>query len=159
MPNALTGLGSPPIPNQQGQQQPAATAPQGPPAPTHAQTVAALRHFQAVMGVFGKLQKNPDLGKADIRSAVIDGVTGLVAQRIIPPGAAVEKLATLPDRPFEQKQWVEQQILQDRVGRAAILVHHTMAHVGEPPEQTPGSDTHLQDISGMMQGHYGKRAA
>jgi hypothetical protein len=163
MPNALTAGGAlPPIPQPQQQQQqqqaPQAAGPQGVPAPTHAQTVAALRHFHAVMGELRGLATNPDLGKANVKSSIIDGTTKLVSQRMMSPGQAVEMLASVPDKPYQQKMWVAQHLQNAMLARAAVLMHHAVAFAGTPPQQAPSADSHQQDLSAMMETHF-KRAA
>ena len=60
-----------------------------------------------MLGELSTLLKNPDLGKADLKSSIIDGTTKLVAERIIPPNDAVTQLATVPDRPFQQREWIQ----------------------------------------------------
>jgi hypothetical protein len=49
---------------------------------THGQTVASLRHFAAIERETTKLLKSPECGRADMKSAIIDGMTNLVARRI-----------------------------------------------------------------------------
>lgn len=159
MTGALQSMAPPPAPNPQGalaggiQQAPQAT-PQQMPAPSHQQTVAALRHFAAIGKQLEIALKDPDLGKSDMRSKLIDGMTTLVADRIIPPGQAVTQLATFPERPFEQRQWLIQHYQQTQQARDAVLSHHAMANAGGGPEQTPSGDTHMQDMQGMMSAHY-----
>lgn len=159
MPGALSAPGvSPPIPNQQQQQPPQQqAAPQAPPAPTHQQTVAALRHFQAILLELNSIAKNPDLGKADVKSAIIDGTTKLVSQRMVSPGQAVTMLATVPERPFEQKTWIANHMQQALQARSMVLAQHAQAFAGQGPEPTPSADSHLQDIQGMMGAHYSGR--
>src|SRR5271166_2044650 len=89
-------------------QQPAAP----PPPPTHQQTVAALRHFGAISNEVSSLLKDSDCGKADLKSKVIDGMTSLVSDGIQTPSDAIKTLATFPDKPFEQKQWLMQHLQQ-----------------------------------------------
>jgi len=134
--------------------------PQQQPAPTHSQTVAALRHLSAIQSELTKLLENPNLGKADMKSAIIDGVTKLVADRIVPATAAVAKLAMVPDRPFEQKKWIEQDYVQNEQARNLVLDHHRASAVGtenyELENKLHDSDpeNHMQDISAMMQSNY-----
>lgn len=179
MQNVLSNSASsmPPAPNpspddpQQGQpinalapQQsgPAQQAPQGPqqqpqaPAPTHAQTVAALRHFHALNAELEALAADPDLGKADIKSKVIDGATKLVGMRIMTPSQAVMQLGEFPVQPFQQRAWVLQHLQQNKTAQDAVLDHHRTAHAGieNMPQGSP--DDHLNDMAGMMQSHYGK---
>lgn len=163
-----SGLSTPPAPNPDGMpgalvgssgapQTGQAQAPQAPPqvpAPTHQQTVAALRHFAAIGKQLEIALKDPDLGKSNIRDKVIDGMTTLVADRIIPPGQAVTQLATFPDPPFQQKQWLVQHMQAIMQARNAVLAHHAQAFAGAPPQPTPSNDNHMQDIQGMMAAHY-----
>lgn len=141
-------LGAPAAPPQA--QQP----PQAPPAPSHAQTVAALRHFAAIIGELNTLVKDPDLGKADMKSAIIDGTTKLVSERMMSPAQAVQMLATVPERPFDQKAWIQNHMQQAMLGRGMVLAHHAAAFAGAGPEPTPDADDHMADLSSMMQAHY-----
>jgi hypothetical protein len=127
------------------------------PAPTHNQTVATLRHLQALIQAFKPLLNEPDLGKADMKSEVIDTVTKLVADRIVPASAAIQKLATFPEKPFQQRQWVQQQYMQDMQARGIVLAHHAQAFAGQPPQPTPDVENHMADISKMMGAHYPNR--
>jgi len=174
MPGALNGssaarpaLGAmPPIPNPQNDGGASPAGPQMPqqaPAPSHGQTVAAMRHFQAILGELRGLLQDPDLGKADMRSAIIDGTTKLVAQRIIAPAQAVQQLATVPDRPYDQKQWAQQQYAQTVQAQTSVLDHHRAAALGtgnyalenELHGQDSDPSDHMADMKAMMQAHYG----
>lgn len=143
----------PGMPAQGGQQQPGMP----PPAPTSAQTVAALRHFAAITKELESALKDPDIGKADIKSKLIDGMTRLVGGRIMSAGQAVSQLATLPERPFEQKQWVMNHMQQAMQARDFVIGHHAAAFAGAGPEAAPHPDNHMQDITAMQQAHYAPR--
>ena len=140
-------------------------APQGAqpqPAPTHQQTVAALRHFNAILGELRGLLENPDLGKANLKSSIIDGTSKLVAQRIMSPADAVTQLATVPERPFEQKQWAENHYSQIVQAQAAVLDHHRTQALGTGNYELESmlhddgnADDHMNTMRGMMQSHYG----
>src|SRR6185312_10275426 len=110
MPKSTLSSGLPPLPNpeqaQQSSPNPAALTP--PPAPTHGQAVATLRHTHAILDQLQVLLKNPDLGRADLRSQIIDGMTKLVSERIMAPDVAVAQLAKVPDKPLDQRKWAEQ---------------------------------------------------
>ena len=157
---ALSALPSglmPPPPERQQQPGTQSLVPTLPPAPSHAQTVAALRHFDAILGQLKALLKNPDLGKADLRSAIIDGMTDLVKDRMMPPTTAVDQLSKIPDRPYDQKVWAQQRAQETLAARNAILAHHAAAFAGGPAEQTPdNSDAHMQVMQSLMQQHYGQ---
>lgn len=159
MPGALSASmngAMPPAPVQPQQQGNAPQMPAQAPAPSHAQTVAALRHFDAILGQLTTLLKNPDLGKADMKSNIIDGMTKLVADRMIAPTQAVDQLSKVPDRPFDQKKWTQERANETMVARNAIIAHHAAAFAGAPAEQTPdNSDDHMNVMQSMMQQHYG----
>lgn len=182
MPNALSsgGLPPPPMPAAQSEVQPAnplavadggapaaaggegaAAMPAPRPAPTHKQTVAALRHLHAVSRELQTLLRNPDLGKASIKSSIIDGATKLVADGILSPAQAVMQLGSVPEKPFEQKQWLENLFRQNMGAEVAILDHHREAHQGsgdwavESGLHDDRFDDHAATIDGMMSAHYG----
>jgi hypothetical protein len=174
---ALSAGALPPPPPTLAGQSPQSAVPQGapnqaapgmqpgqqqPPAPTHAQTVAALRHFNAVLGELKGLLQNPDLGKANLKSTIIDGMTKLVAERIIPPAAAVSQLSSVPEMPFQQKQWAMNHYAQTVQAQAAVLDHHRQSAMGtgnydlenalHGDESDP--ETHMESMQGLMQQHY-----
>jgi hypothetical protein len=163
MPSALTIPPSSPITdNAQSANQ--AKLPRGMralPAPNHAETVAALRHLHAISVELRTLMKDPSFGKADMKSAIIDGAAKLVASRILTPSEAVQQLAQVPDRPFDQKKWIEQNYIQTMQAIPAVLSHHAKSSVGtgdyalENALHEPGNpDDHLKTIQGMMRTHY-----
>lgn len=140
-------------PPQQQQQQP--------PAPTHGQTVAALRHFDAIERQLEPLLKDEKLGRSNMKSAIIDAVTKLVAGRIMTPATAVMQLGTVPDDPLQQRKWVMQHDQQARAAKDSVLDHHRTAFAGAPEEMIAAQgqsspDDHMDTMSGLM-AHYGKR--
>lgn len=166
MTGALTsGLPPAPMPQQQdppqqgGPQQ--QQAPQAPPVLSHQQAVAALRHFHAIDMELRALLKDPDLGRADLKSAIIDGTTTLVSDRIIAPGTAVAMLATVPEKPREQKKWVEQHYQQNAAAQAAVLDHHRNGSPGSGDwavegQAQPGSpDDHMKTMNGVTAAYKG----
>jgi hypothetical protein len=146
--NALMGQGAPqPQPQPQPQQQTA-------PAPTHLQTVAALRHFDLIERELTGLLADPDLGKADMKSKIIDGATKLVASGVMTPATAVIQLGQVPDRPFDQKVFLEKQLAETVQHANDVLDHHGAAFAGQDwngPDYS--TDDHQSIISGLA-GHY-----
>ena len=127
-----------------------------PPAPTHGQTVAALRHFDAIQTELAALLKEPAVGKSNIKSKIIDGMTRLVANRILTPGAAVAQLSSVPEEPFQQKKWIQTHLVQAVVAKVKVLGDHGRAFGGIPEhmvDKTSSPDDHLADMQGVM-GHY-----
>jgi hypothetical protein len=130
------------------------------PAPTHGQTVAALRHFDAIERQLEPLLKIPEIGKANIKSQIISATTKLVASRILSPAQAVMQLGTVPENPAQQKRWVQKHMMDALQGRDAVLDHHRSAFAGSPEEahEPAGSaDGHIDDMQGLMQSHYAPR--
>lgn len=127
------------------------------PAPDHAQTVAALRHFHAIGQELETLLKNPSLGRADIKSDFIDGVTKLVAGRFITPAQAVMQLADVPADAIAQRKWVMQHYQQNEQAANSVLDHHRISHAGKKDMPAGNPDNHGQDMTSLMQAHYGGR--
>ncbi len=130
---------------------------QPPPAPNHAQTVAALRHFHAINSELEALASDPDLGKADMKSKVIDGATKLVGMRIMSPSQAVMQLGEFPSAPYQQKQWVMKHLQANQKAADSVLDHHRVAHAGIQDMPAGNPDDHTQDMNAMMQSHYAGR--
>jgi hypothetical protein len=125
------------------------------PAPTHEQTVAAMRHFQAIQDEIEPLLKDPDCGKSDMKSKVIDGATKLVAARIFTPADAVAQLVDLPGSPFEQRNWLIRQHFVATVGLHQVLDHHGAAVAAGmvPAGGKPKRENHIQDMAALKE-HY-----
>jgi hypothetical protein len=135
------------------------SAPQGAqqaPAPSHQQTVAALRHFGMIEKELGGLLADPDLGRTDMKSKIIDGATALVGLGIMSPPDAVTQLATVPERPFDQKGWIEKHFVDAIKAANMILDQHRAAFDGQPapPPGTGYDPDHHQSIIAGLQGHY-----
>lgn len=154
-PDAGNALQSSAAPQQQGAPQ------QPPPAPTHAQTVAALRHFDAIKNELKTLLSNPALGKSDIKSAVIDGASKLVADRIISPANAVIQLSQVPTDPIQQRKALQQQMAQTVQAEQNIVEHHRNTNLGsgdwatEAQQHNTNPDNHLQDMAALTQNYGG----
>jgi hypothetical protein len=161
MANALSSAigGTPPAPNPSplGNQMPQTMGAQGPgsqqsppPPPNHQQTVVALRHFDAIEKELTVLLKDPGLGRADMKSEIIDGVTKLVAGGFLTPAAAITELATVPERPFDQKKWLESHLAQTVQAADGVLGHHGAAFAGQDVDMTPPNNaSHLSTMNGL----------
>ncbi|PWT75079.1 MAG: hypothetical protein C5B60_05860 [Chloroflexi bacterium] len=132
--------------------------PMPPPTPSYAQTLAALRHFTAIRRALQRLMRDPDLGKTNVKPKIVDGVADLVADQILTAADAVEQLSNVPDRPFEQKMWVQQQLQTTDVAEETVIGHYQQGIAGMPPgsiDQTGNPDDHASDMSALMQ-QYGR---
>lgn len=133
-----------------------------PPPPTHEQTVAALRHFHAITDEIQGILKDPAVGKSDLKSKIIDGVTKLVSERMISPAQAVVQLSQVPTNPIEQRKWL-QTVLQQTVQAANNIVdHHASGHDGtmdwaqESQMQHPHADDHMNHMSALEAKYAGR---
>jgi len=152
---ALSGQSPPPA----GAPGASAQPPAPPPPPSHAQTVAALRHFRAIENEATDLLKDPDCGKADMKSAVIDGMTKLVREGIFTPAQAVKGLSDFPEKPFDQKKWLEAQVAHSALASMAVLQHHRAAFAGDPNAGATGynPDDHAGILNGLTSQYGGAR--
>jgi hypothetical protein len=131
------------------------------PAPSHSQTVAALRHFAATNRVLEGLLKNPDLGRTSIQPAIIDGVTKLVGDRFMNATEAVQQLSAVPEKPFDQRTYLARLYQQNLMAEINVLEHHRQSFVGTGDYSTESTlhnnteDAHMSTMSGLMT-QYGK---
>jgi hypothetical protein len=103
---------------------------------------------------------DPEIGKVDMRSKMIDGVTTLVSTGILTPAQAVTQMQTFPDKPFDQKKWVEQHFVQTIKAGPAILDQHRKAFKGQPAPpgaQDYNPDDHQHIMAGVLKNYSGAR--
>jgi hypothetical protein len=161
------GSVSPAPPNPDGgnalqQQGPAPAQQKAPPPPDHQQTVAALRHFDAVKGELQTLLSNPALGKSDLKKQIIDGTVNLVSQRMMSPADAVVQLSKVPTEPLAQRKFLQGLMSQTMQAAAAILDHHRNTNLGsgdwatESQMHNTNPDNHLNDMA-ALQANYGQK--
>ena len=94
------------------------------------------------------------MGRSDMKDTFIEGYTKLVADRIATPVQAIQTLATVPERPFDQKKWVAENMQRNMQARDIVLAHHAQAYAGMPPQPAPDPDNHIADMQSMMGTHY-----
>jgi hypothetical protein len=173
MPNALDSGMPPPVQAQPGAQgnglqeggPPAnGAAPQAapPPPPTHQQTVAALRHFDAIKGELTTLLQDPAIGRSDLRSKIIDGFTKLVSERILPAPQAVQQLGQVPNDAPGQRKWAQTMMAQTVQAEQGIVEHHRNTNLGSGDWATEAAqhhntkpDDHLHDMAALNANYSG----
>ena len=121
----LPQAGAPSLVPQQGGQQPPAA-----PAPSHEQTVAALTHTAAVSKELMTILRDPDLGKKDARSQIVDAALELVQKGLASVPAVVEQIKSLPSDAQGQLQWVKGHLMANQLAQFAVLEHHRGAFPG-----------------------------
>lgn len=125
------------------------------PAPSHQETVAALRHFMRIVDELQKLEKNPALGRSNMKDPIIDGVSSLVADRMLSAADAIPLLASVPDDPLQQRKWMQKMLQQTIHAQNSVLTHHVAAHPAtldwaqEKQHQAGSMDDHMQTMSGL----------
>lgn len=177
MPNALSGGSLPPAPTQDGGSgnglvptgAPAQAAPGAPVAapprpPSHEQTVAALRHFDAIKSGLTDLLKDPAAGRSDLKSKIIDGMTKLVSERMVTAPQAVQQLATVPSDPLAQRKWMQAMLAQAVQAENNILDHfgHGNPSLGEVAEHFSGRtgghpDDHIEHMKALHANYAGAK--
>lgn len=169
MMNALMGGAvpqpMPPAAPQSGAAPPQQAGGQAPPAPpTHAQTVAALRHFDAIRKEIGMILKDPALGKSNVKSKITDGVVRLVSGQFMSPTDAVDTLTKVPEEPLQQMQWAKAMEQQARQAENGILDHYgatnpnmgaVQDHMAMPSGYDPND--HADHMAAVMANYSGGR--
>lgn len=176
MPNPLQTGTMPPLPVQgvaggNGLQQGAGAAPLAPGAtpqpspPTHEQTVAALRHFDAIKGELRILLQDPALGKSDVKDSIIDGVTKLVSERMISAPTAVMQLSSVPSDPLMQRKWLQNMMDQTMQAENGLLDHYgagnpSLGDVAGHFAANPGGkrDDHMRHMAALHANYQGAKA-
>jgi hypothetical protein len=152
-PDPVSSIGSGQVPNAlasgapQGQ---GASPQQMPPPPSHQQTVAALRHFGSIEKELTALLSDPDLGKSDLQSKIIDGATKLVAQGILTPTQAVTQLKDVPERPYDQKVFIQKAFVQNTQAQTSVLAHRQMGVASGMVQDTDTDDGSSNDHQGHI---------
>lgn len=157
-PQNVLSSGAPNAPPGPQGQPPAAPAP-----PTHAQTVAALRHFDAIKRELQVIATDPALGKSNVKSKIIDGVLRLVAGGIMKTTQAVDELSKVPTEPLLQIKWTKTMLAQTQQAENGILDHYgqTSPHFGTVADHfaaTKGManpDDHQDHIAAMTANYRG----
>src|SRR6202012_3240727 len=128
-------------------------AQQPPPPPDHQQTVAALRHFDAIKAELETLMKSDALGKSSVKSQIIDGATKLVSERLMPASEAVPLLASVPENPIDQRKWVQQHYQNAVMSERAVVAQHGTGYAGQGPMPTPSADGHMDSMASLRAGY------
>lgn len=123
--NALmSGGGAAPSPQNTPPGAPGQPQQQQPAPPSHEETIAALRHFDAVRKELELIMANPKLGKSSVKDPIIKGVTRLVASGFLTPVKAVDQLASVPQEPLMQLKWAKGMLTQAKQAENGILDHY-----------------------------------
>ncbi len=163
MMNPLADQPSPPQPMSGGQGNPLAQLaaplaglPPPMPAPSAAQTTAAVKRFTAVANAMRTVLANPDLGRRNIRPAILDQASKLMASRVLSLPEVMNAIGKVSDDPLEQKSMVVGIFNQAQQAESNVLAHHALA-VATGRVQRGGekyrADDHDRHMSALL-AHY-----
>ena len=110
---------------------PQAGAPQLPPPPTHAETVAALQHITAFDKRWKEMLADPGAGTQSLRTKFYDATADLMGDGYCTLPQVLSLLKTFPSDPLEQKQWLTKHVQQDEQAMQIMLAHHAMGAQGQ----------------------------
>ena len=127
--------------------------PPRPPAPTAAQATAAVKRFGAVANAMRTVLANPDLGRRNIRPAILDQASKLLSARVLSLPECMQAIGKVSDDPLAQKSLVAGIFNQARQAENAVLAHHTAAVAmgmvprnGSEKYQADDHDRHMSDL-------------
>jgi hypothetical protein len=127
--------------------------PPRPPAPTAAQATAAIKRFMAVQSAMRDLLQNPDLGRTNVRPAILDQASKLMSARVLSLPEVMQAIGKVSDDPLAQKSLVAGIFNQASQAENAVLAHHTAAvAMGMVPRnggekyQADDHDRHMSDL-------------
>jgi hypothetical protein len=140
---------------------PQASAPQPPPPPTHAETVAALQHITAFDKRWKEMLADPGAGTQSLRTKFYDATADLMGDGYCTLPQVLSLLKTFPSDPLEQKQWLTKHVQQDEQAMQIMLAHHAMgtpansdwateqANLPPSPSGGPLANNHLDMMSNI----------
>jgi hypothetical protein len=136
--------------------------PPRPPAPTAAQATAAVRRLSAVQESMRVILQNPDLGRTNVRPAIMDQASKLLSARVLSLPEVMNAIGKVGDDPLAQKSMIAGIFNQATQAESAVLAHHTAAvAMGMVPrnggEKYQAAD-HDRHLSGLL-GHYPNQKA
>jgi hypothetical protein len=128
--------------------------PPRPPAPTAAQTTAAIKRFGAVQSAMRDLLQNPNLGRTNVRPAIMDQASKLLSARVLSLPEVMSAIGKVGDDPLAQKSLVAGIFTQAQQAENAVLAHHTaavamgMVQRGGEKYQAADHDRHMSSFLG-----------
>lgn len=151
-----------PQPNSLAQIAPQKIASQPQPAPTRAQTVAAVHQFGQIKAAMRPLLDDPNLGKANIRPKLLDTMSKLLANKTLTLPEIMKAVKALPENPMEQFNFVKKIYDDNDKAQMLVLGHHAMApqqqpSAGGPPADEWSQDTHADHMSSLVNQYGGAR--
>jgi hypothetical protein len=128
------------------------------PMPTHAQVVAGLHRFHEIELASGRLLKDPDVGRKNIRPKVLEMGADLIGRRVM---SLPEFMTGIKDFPsaedmLGQKKWLEKLFQSNVQGQVSLLQDHANAPPEGPDAAQWTPDSHSEHMAGLISKYPGK---
>lgn len=166
--NPLSNVAAPPQPQGAAQQQGgnplARIAPQlggalqKPPAPTKAQTTAAVQRFSAIQSAMRGVMEDPAFGKSNVRPELLNAASKLLGTKLLSLPEIMNSIKDMSDDPIEQKSFIQNIYNQAKASESSVLDHHGAAVAAGmlPPNggddyDSANHETHMNALLGHYQ--------
>lgn len=127
------------------------------PAPTAAQTTAAVHRFNEIQNAMRKVMEDKNFGRSNIRPKLLDAASKLLGAKILSLPEIMNSIKDIPDDPIKQKAFVQNIFNSAKQSELNVLEHHSaavQAGIIPPDGGDPYDDEkHSDHIDGLMQ-HY-----
>lgn len=127
---------------------------QQPPAPTRAQTTAAVQHFSEIQRALKPVLSNPKLGKENIRPEVLNAGSLLLGSKVLSLPELMNQISDFPSDPLEQRARVQKIYSDAQNAQASVLDHFGAALAAGklPPEGGPEyqADDHAGHMDSLL---------
>lgn len=149
--NPLAKLAPPQMPAPDQQQQPQA------PAPTAAQTTAAVHRFGAIQDSMRSVMQDKAFGRSNVRPQLLDAASKLLGQKILSLPDIMNSIKDMPDDPIQQKDFIQNLFNSAKQAEAGVLAHHAAAlqsgAIQSNEDDQYSEDDHGKHIDDIMK-HY-----
>lgn len=132
---------------------------QKPPAPTKAQTTAAVQRFSAIQNAMRGVMENPAFGKSNVRPELLNAASKLLGTKLLSLPEIMNSIKDMSDDPIEQKSFIQNIYNQAKSSESSVLDHHGAAVAAGMLPPNGGDDydagNHEQSMQGLLE-HYKK---
>lgn len=134
------------------------------PAPSHHETVAAMRHFSIIANRLDKILRSDKCGKANCKGEIWDAAADFVGRGVLSITQVLNEMKSVSDDPAEQKRWLQQHVDNAKKAQMAVIEHHVAANPGsgdpmadfQAAQASKPEGDHASIMQGMMQQHYSR---
>lgn len=132
--------------------------PQARPTPTRAETVAGLHRCREIEQASGRLLKDPDVGKANIRPKVMTMGADLIANRVMTLSQFMQGIKNYPSAEdfLGQKKWVERLLQSNLQAQMTLLQDHSQSPPEPPDAEQWSPDSHADHVASLIHKYPGR---